>query len=63
MSEAKAELKERLDRTFGSKGIFGSRGGCGSDYVMARNMGAAKGLYGNSDGEAWYGGYEGDGRR
>jgi len=30
---------------------------------MQRMMGAAKGLYGNSDVEAWYGGYVGDGRK
>jgi hypothetical protein len=62
VTDAKAALKERLDKTFTSSGMFGSREELGSDYIMERNMGAAKGLYGNSDVEAWYGGYVGDGR-
>ena len=30
---------------------------------MMRDVGAAKGLYGNSIDEAWYGGYVGDGAK
>jgi hypothetical protein len=63
VGDAKAALEERLDKTFTSSGMFGSREELGSDYIMARNMGAAKGLYGNSDVEAWYGGYVGDGKK
>jgi len=63
VADAKAAIKDRLDKTFTSSGMFGSRQELGSDYVMARTMGAAKGLYGNSDVEAWYGGYVGDGRK
>jgi len=63
VADAKAALKDRLDKTFTSSGMFGSRAELGDDYVMRRNTGAAKGLYGNSDVEAWYGGYVGDGRK
>jgi hypothetical protein len=62
VADAKAALEERLDKTFTSSGMFGSRAELGDDYIMRRNTGASKGLYGNSDVEAWYGGYVGDGR-
>ena len=54
-------LKATLDKTFTSNGLFGSRAALGDDY-MTRAVAAAKGLYGNSIEEAWYGGYEVDGR-
>jgi len=63
VTDAKAALKDRLAKTFTSSGMFGSRAELGPDYIMQRNMGAAKGLYGNSDVEAWYGGYVGDGTK
>lgn len=63
VEDAKAALKERLAKTFASSGLFGSRAELGADYIMRRNVGAAKGLYGNSDIEAWYGGYVGDGQK
>ena len=48
VTDAKAALKERLAKTFTSSGLFGSRAELGPDYIMQRNMGAAKGLYGNA---------------
>src|SRR6478672_11101091 len=43
VTDAKAALKERLDKTFTSSGMFGSRAELGADYIMQRMMGAAKG--------------------
>ena len=43
VADAKAALKQRLDKTFTSSGMFGSRAELGDDYVMRRNTGAAKG--------------------
>jgi hypothetical protein len=59
VEQAKAEFKATLAKTFSSNGLFGSRGALGDDY-MTRAVAAAKGLFGNSIEEAWYGGYEVD---
>jgi hypothetical protein len=56
---AKADFEAVLDKTFTSNGLFGSRDALGDDY-MTRAVAAAKGLFGNSIEEAWYGGYEVD---
>ena len=60
--QAKADLKAQGEKTLSSNGLFGSREALKNDY-MARALGAAKGIYGNSLEEAWYGGYVGDGTR
>ena len=58
--DAKEQLAEVSKRTLSSNGLFGSREFLKNDYVR-RDIGAEKGLYGNSIEEAWYGGYVGDG--
>ena len=60
--QAKADLKAQGEKTLSSNGLFGSREALKNDY-MARALGAAKGIYGNSLEEAWYGGYVGDGTK
>ena len=55
-------LKAAADKTLTSNGLFGSRDFLKTNYV-ARDIGAMKGLYGNSIDEAWYGGYVGDGSK
>jgi hypothetical protein len=49
-------------KTFSSNGLFGSRALLKTNYIT-RDVGALKGLYGNSLEEAWYGGYVGDGTK
>ena len=49
-------------KTFSSNGLFGSRALLKTNYIK-RDIGAMKGLYGNSLEEAWYGGYVGDGTK
>jgi hypothetical protein len=49
-------------KTFSSNGLFGSRALLKTNYIK-RDIGAVKGLYGNSLEEAWYGGYVGDGTK
>jgi hypothetical protein len=49
-------------KTVSSNGLFGSRDFLKTNYI-ARDIGAMKGLYGNSLEEAWYGGYVGDGTK
>jgi hypothetical protein len=61
VADAKAAIADKLATTFSSNGLFGSRAQLGTDY-LTRDAGAAKGLYGNSIEEAWYGGFVGDGR-
>ena len=60
VQDAQAELKAVAAKTVSSNGLFGSRAQLGTDYVK-RDIGAMKGLYGNSLEEAWYGGYVCDG--
>ena len=54
-------MAEVSKRSLSSNGLFGSREFLKNDY-MRRDIGAEKGLYGNSIEEAWYGGYLGDGK-
>lgn len=60
VADGKKALADKLATTFGSNGLFGTRAQLGTDYLK-RDAGAAKGLYGNSPEEAWYGGFVGDG--
>ncbi len=69
VAEAQALLEDGLPTTLDSDGfskpldasrLFGSRKDMRNDYLK-RALGAAKGLYGNSKEEAWYGGFVGDG--
>jgi hypothetical protein len=60
VEDGKAALKEKEARTLSSNGLFGSRAFLKSDYTT-RAVAAAKGLYGNSLEEAWYGGFVGKG--
>jgi hypothetical protein len=60
IADAKAELQKKLAVTLSSNGLFGSRESQHNDY-LTRAVAAAKGMYGNSLEEAWYGGYVGDG--
>jgi hypothetical protein len=49
-------------KTFSTNGLFGSRAQLKTNYLQ-RDVGAMKGLYGNSLEEAWYGGYVCDGSK
>ena len=60
VTEAQAFLEVEISKTVESNGLFGSREHLRNDY-MARAVGAAMGLYGNSQEEAWYAGFVGDG--
>ncbi|MFC7053336.1 DUF1254 domain-containing protein [Hansschlegelia quercus] len=60
--DAQAELHEREAQTLTANGLFGTRAFLKNDY-MKRAVGAAKGLYGNSLEEAWYGGFIGNGSK
>lgn len=55
-------IEAKMATTLSSNGIFGSREFLKNDYLI-RSVAAAKGLYGNSIKEAWYGGFDGDGRK
>jgi hypothetical protein len=56
VKEGQTEIDATAAKTFGSNGLFGSREFLKTDYLK-RDIGAMKGLYGNSIEEAWYGGY------
>jgi hypothetical protein len=62
VTDARADFKAQAEKTLSSNGLFGSRAALNNDY-MKRAIGAAKGLYGNSLEEAWYGGFVGDGTK
>ncbi len=62
IADAKAAIRARLAVTQSSNGLFGSRALLKTDY-LTRDVAAAKGLYGNSLEEAWYGGYDGVGSK
>lgn len=62
VSEAQAEMKDTVDKTHSSNGLFGTREFINGDYVK-RATAATMGLYGNSLEEAWYGGFVGDGTK
>ena len=50
------EIDALAAKTFSTNGLFGSRAQLKTNYLQ-RDVGAMKGLYGNSLEEAWYGGY------
>ncbi len=60
VKEGQATIDETADKTHDSNGLFGTRAFLKMDYLK-RDVGAEKGLYGNSVEEAWYGGYVGKG--
>lgn len=62
VKDGQAELEAAASKTLSSNGLFGSRAQLKNDYVK-RDIGAMKGLYGNSLEEAWYGGYVCDGTK
>jgi hypothetical protein len=62
VKEGQTEIDEQAAKTFGSNGLFGSREFLKTNYLK-RDIGAMKGLYGNSQEEAWYGGYVCDGNK
>jgi hypothetical protein len=62
VADGKQAIADKLSKTFSSNGLFGSRAQLGTDY-LTRDVAAAKGLYGNSLEEAWYGGFVGDGNK
>jgi len=55
-------MAAKAKTTLSSNGMFGTREDLKNDY-LTRAIAAEKGLYGNSLVEAWYGGYDGDGRK
>lgn len=62
VKEAQGQIDALASKTFDTNGLFGSRAQLKGDYLK-RDVGAMKGLYGNSIEEAWYGGYVCDGTR
>jgi hypothetical protein len=62
VADGQKDLKEAEAKTFSSNGLFGSREFLKNNY-LTRAVGAAKGLFGNSIEEAWYGGYVGNGNQ
>ena len=62
VKEGQAEIDALAAKTFSTNGLFGSREQLKTNYLQ-RDVGAMKGLYGNSLEEAWYGGYVCDGSK
>ena len=62
VKDAQDAIAAQAAKTLSSNGLFGSRDVLKTDFVT-RDVGAMKGLYGNSLEEAWYGGYVGDGTK
>ena len=62
VKEGQAEIDALAAKTFSTNGLFGSRAQLKTNYLQ-RDVGAMKGLYGNSLEEAWYGGYVCDGTK
>ncbi len=62
VKEGQAEIDALAAKTFTTNGLFGSREQLKTNYLQ-RDVGAMKGLYGNSLEEAWYGGYICDGSK
>ena len=62
VKDGQAEIDALAAKTFDANGLFGSREQLKTSYLK-RDVGALKGLYGNSIEEAWYGGYIGDGTK
>jgi hypothetical protein len=62
VKDGQAAIDALAAKTFDTNGLFGSREQLKTSYLK-RDVGALKGLYGNSIEEAWYGGYVGDGSK
>ena len=62
VKEDRAEIDALAAKAFSTNGLFGSRTQLKTNYLQ-RDVGAMKGLYGNSLEEAWYGGYVCDGSK
>jgi hypothetical protein len=62
VKDGQAEIDALAAKTFSTNGLFGSRAQLKTNYLQ-RDVGAMKGLYGNSLEEAWYGGYVCDGSK
>jgi hypothetical protein len=62
VKEGQSEIDALAAKTFSTNGLFGSRAQLKTNYLQ-RDVGAMKGLYGNSLEEAWYGGYICDGSK
>lgn len=62
VAEGQAKIDALAAKTFATNGLFGSRAQLKTNYLQ-RDVGAMKGLYGNSLEEAWYGGYICDGSK
>lgn len=62
VKDGEASIDALAAKTFTTNGLFGSRAQLKTSYLK-RDVGALKGLYGNSIEEAWYGGYVGDGTK
>ena len=60
VADGQKAIDDAVTHTFDSNGLFGTRQELKDDYLK-RAVGAAKGLYGNSIEEAWYGGLDGNG--
>lgn len=62
VKDGQAEIDALAAKTLSTNGLFGSRAQLKTNYLQ-RDVGAMKGLYGNSLEEAWYGGYVCDGSK
>jgi hypothetical protein len=62
VKDGQSEIDALAAKTFSNNGLFGSRAQLKTNYLQ-RDIGAMKGLYGNSLEEAWYGGYVCDGSK
>lgn len=54
IADAQKELNDTIAQTTSSRELFGTRESLGEDYIMERAVGAAMGIYGNSQQEAVY---------
>ncbi|MGW6754098.1 DUF1254 domain-containing protein [Streptomyces sp. NPDC055006] len=59
IADGRARLTQAMAVSRGNKGLFGTRAELGNDD-LARGVGAAKGLYGLPQDEAWYGTWQAD---
>lgn len=64
IADAQKELNDTVARTTSSRELFGTREFLGEGYIMDRAVGAAMGIYGNSQEEAVYNAFQagGDGQ-
>jgi hypothetical protein len=54
IADAQKELNDTIAQTTSSRTLFGTRDSLGDNYIMERAVGAAMGIYGNSQEEAVY---------